>query len=225
MSRHPAKTGVRLVEEGPVEIPARDLFLQGDLAVPESARGLVVFAHGSGSSRQSPRNQAVARGLRDAGLATLLIDLLTGDEDRTSSRGVDPSVLVPRLEAATEWGRGHPGTLGLPLGYFGASTGAAVALLAAADLGPDVKAVVSRGGRPDLADSVLAEVRSPTLLIVGSLDGVVLDLNRQSLARLGCAERELAIVRGATHLFEEPGALEEVTRLSGRWFRTHLTIR
>ena len=194
----------------------------GDLAVPERAAGLVVFAHGSGSSRHSPRNRDVAAALNRAGLATLLIDLLTLTEERERSNVFDIVLLAERLGAATRWVREQPATATLRLGYFGASTGAGAALWAAADLGAGVQAVVSRGGRPDLAAPRLADVRSPTLLIVGELDRVVIELNREALAQLRC-DAALEIVPGATHLFEEPGTLEQVARLAVAWFTRHLT--
>jgi putative phosphoribosyl transferase len=208
-----------------LRIPVESGWLEGELALPEPTCGLVVFAHGSGSSRRSPRNQFVAGMLREAGLATLLMDLLTPDEETLDfERGhlrFDIPFLAGRLWAATLWARRHPRAGSLPLGYFGASTGAAAALLAAADAGSSVGAVVSRGGRPDLAGRALARVQAPTLLVVGSRDREVLALNREALAKLAC-EAELRIVDGATHLFEEPGALEEVARLAAFWFRKHL---
>lgn len=196
--------------------------ISGDLAVPEHATGLVVFAHGSGSSRHSPRNREVATALNRAGLATLLIDLLTLAEERERSNVFDIVLLAERLAAATRWVREQPVTAALGLGYFGASTGAGAALWAAAELGTDIRAVVSRGGRPDLAAPLLAQVQSPTLLIVGGLDRVVIELNREALALLRC-EAALEIVPGATHLFEEPGTLEQVARLAVAWFTRHLT--
>jgi pimeloyl-ACP methyl ester carboxylesterase len=190
--------------------------LEGDLVFPPSPRGLVIFAHGSGSSRLSPRNRAVAEDLNQAGFGTLLLDLLTEDEEyeERSTRHLrfDVFLLARRLVGVRDSLRQD-----LPVGYFGASTGAAAALIAAA-LRPDgVAAVVSRGGRPDLAGPALSRVRAPTLLIVGSLDEVVVELNREAFAQLR-VEKELALVRGATHLFEEPGALEEVSRLAAEWF-------
>jgi dienelactone hydrolase len=191
--------------------------LEGELAIPEKARGVVIFAHGSGSSRHSPRNQFVARVLRDAGLGTLLFDLLTMEEDRVYETRFDIDLLSTRLAAATTWFSREARAKGMKIGYFGASTGAAAALIAAARLGSTVGAVVSRGGRPDMAERELSRVTAPTLLIVGGLDDVVIDLNRQAYAQLRC-ERELVIVPGATHLFEEPGTLEEVARLASEWF-------
>jgi len=202
-----------------VRIPAGEIL--GDLVVPDHARGLTVFAHGSGSSRFSPRNRQVARGLNERGLATLLLDLLRREEERDRSNVFDIALLSNRLVAATTWACAEPDLAGLPIGYFGASTGAAAALSAAAELGEDIGAVVSRGGRPDLAADRLAEVRAPVLLIVGGRDELVLELNREAQRRLK-APSELAIVPGATHLFEEPGALEEVSRLAGAWFEQHL---
>ncbi|HZP42443.1 MAG TPA: dienelactone hydrolase family protein [Candidatus Binatia bacterium] len=202
-----------------VRIPAGSVVLEGLLGVPAGARGVVLFAHGSGSSRLSPRNAFVARALRDAGIATLLFDLLTAEESEDRALVFDVELLGGRLRAATEWVRGAPATSALPVGYFGASTGAAAALIAAAD-DPAIAAIVSRGGRPDLARRVLARVRAPTLLIVGGEDAPVIGMNEDALARLRCAKR-LAIVSGATHLFEEPGALEQVVRLATDWFRQH----
>jgi putative phosphoribosyl transferase len=193
--------------------------LEGLLGVPPDAAGIVVFAHGSGSSRLSPRNAYVARALRRAAIATLLFDLLTPEESEDRRRVFDVALLARRLRAAAGWVRGHAATRGLPLAYFGASTGAAAALVAAAD-DPGVAAVVSRGGRPDLAGSALPHVRAPTLLIVGGDDVPVIAMNEQAFGRLRC-ERRLEIVPGATHLFEEPGTLEEVVRLATAWFRDH----
>jgi putative phosphoribosyl transferase len=194
----------------------------GDLTIPQAPGGLVVFAHGSGSSRHSPRNREVAEALHWRSLATLLLDLLTEAEERDRANVFNIELLAGRLEAATRWA-GSEADLGqLPIGYFGASTGAAAALWAAADLGERVTAVVSRGGRPDLAGDRLPAVSAPTLLIVGGRDDVVLELNREALQRLQ-APSELSVVDGATHLFEEPGALDEVSRLAGEWFASHLT--
>jgi pimeloyl-ACP methyl ester carboxylesterase len=185
----------------------------------------VVFAHGSGSSRHSPRNRAVAAMLREGGLATLLVDLLTPEEgavdEETGRLRFDIDLLAERLVDATDWIGGIEETRGLGVGYFGASTGGGAALVAAARRPNSVRAVVSRGGRPDLAGAALARVRAPTLLIVGGHDPVVLELNREAFDRLRC-EKELEIVPGATHLFEEPGALEEVARLARDWFLRHL---
>jgi putative phosphoribosyl transferase len=202
-----------------VEIGARRL--EGALVVPDRARGLVVFAHGSGSSRLSPRNAMVAEALQARGFATLLHDLLTGAEAAARRNVFDIPLLAARVGEALDWARGDADAAGLPVGLFGASTGAAAALVAAAAAGAAVAAVVSRGGRPDLAGAALPRVRAPVLLIVGGADDVVLELNRAALARLTCAKR-LAVVPGATHLFEEPGALDAVVRLAGDWFAAHL---
>lgn len=208
-----------------VRIPARDVTLSGDLVTPPDARGIVLFAHGSGSSRLSPRNRHVAAILRRGGLATLLMDLLTRDEEavdaRTAHLRFDIGFLAERLGAATAWLQEKADTRALPLGYFGASTGAAAALVAAAERPEVVRAIVSRGGRPDLAGSALARVQAPTLLIVGGADYPVIDMNREALAQL-TAEAKLEIVPGATHLFEEPGTLDEVARLARAWFERWL---
>ena len=203
-----------------IPVPGREEIV-GDLTVPQGAGGIVVFAHGSGSSRHSPRNRDVAAALNGAGLATLLIDLLTLAEERERANVFDIGLLAERLASASVWVRAQPELAGLALGYFGASTGAGAALWAAADLGEQVRAVVSRGGRPDLAAPRLDEVRSPTLLIVGGRDRIVIELNEQALAQLHC-EAELEIVPGATHLFEEPGTLEQVAQLAIEWFSRHL---
>jgi putative phosphoribosyl transferase len=203
-----------------VEIPP--LGLEAQLAVPAGACGIVLFAHGSGSSRLSPRNTRVAAALQRAGLGTLLFDLLTQSEGEDRRLVFDVELLADRLVAATTWVRAQETARGLPVGYFGASTGAAATLIAAAERGNPVGAIVSRGGRPDLADRSLARVRAPTLLIVGALDHQVLQLNRQALAALRC-EKQLATVPGATHLFEEPGTLEVVIDLAGRWFTGHFS--
>ena len=206
-----------------VSIRAGLVLLPGTLAVPAHPRGVVLFAHGSGSSRASPRNQLVADELIAAGFATLLFDLLTDQEAQDRARVFDIPLLATRLAAATAWVRANPGTERLPIGYFGASTGAAAALTAAA-ADRSVAAVVSRGGRPDLADTVLPEVRAATLLIVGERDHDVLLLNRQALALLSSASsKSLAIVARATHLFEEPGCLQEVVKLAQSWFTRFLT--
>jgi putative phosphoribosyl transferase len=206
--------------EQSVTITGDSVALKGMLAIPSRAPGIVLFAHGSGSSRLSPRNNSVARVLREAGLATLLMDLLTEEEDRDYATRFDIDLLTRRLVAATRWLGTQPESRGLSVGYFGASTGAAAALNAASRLGPAIVAVVSRGGRPDLADS-LDQVRAPTLLIVGGLDTEVITLNEAAYAQLRC-EKELTIVPGATHLFEEPGTLEQVAELASRWFTRHL---
>ncbi|MCE9519560.1 MAG: dienelactone hydrolase family protein [Verrucomicrobia bacterium] len=208
-----------------VVIPTDSVLLEGELDIPPHALGLVIFAHGSGSSRNSPRNQFAARVIREAGVGTLLFDLLTKQEeieDRTSRRLVfNIDLLADRLEAAAQWADHHPTTNGLRVGFYGSSTGGAAALVAAARLGRSVGAVVSRGGRPDLAGDALVDVVSPTLLIVGGLDDVVLELNKEALALLRC-EKALRIVPDATHLFEEPGTLEQVAQLAADWFREHL---
>jgi putative phosphoribosyl transferase len=208
-----------------VRIRAGNASLEGNLAVPPDARGLVMFAHGSGSSRQSPRNRAVARALREGGLATLLIDLLTAEEEmldeETAEIRFDIGLLAERLVDATDWLGEAEETRRLGVGFFGASTGGGAALVAAARRPNSVRAVVSRGGRPDLAGAALSRVRAPTLLIVGGNDPIVVELNKQAFARLRC-EKRLDIVPGATHLFEEPGALEEVARLARDWFLGHL---
>jgi putative phosphoribosyl transferase len=195
--------------------------LKGLLGVPADADGLVIFAHGSGSGRLSPRNNRVVRALRDAGLATLLLDLLTPAEEGDRANVFDIALLASRLSFATDWAVAQSETTGLPIGYFGASTGAGAALVAAAAPRTPVAAVVSRGGRPDLAGEALSRVTAPTLLIVGSLDTQVIALNRTAYDRLRCP-KELVIVDGAGHLFEEPGTLEEVSRRAVRWFRRHL---
>jgi predicted phosphoribosyltransferase/alpha-beta hydrolase superfamily lysophospholipase len=204
-----------------VEIPADGVALPGDLTLAAGAAGLVVFAHGSGSSRRSTRNRQVASTLQQGGLGTLLFDLLTHDEAADRANVFDVPLLARRLAAAVDRALALPGCEELPVGLFGASTGAAAALWAAADLGPPVRAVVSRGGRPDLAATRLRDVRAPTLLVVGGADPVVLDLNRQALDLLRC-ERRLEVVPGATHLFEEPGTLERVADLARDWFLAHL---
>ena len=197
--------------------------MEGMLELPATPIGVVLFAHGSGSSRFSPRNKQVAAELRDAGIATLLLDLLTLEEDATYRNRFDIEVLAARLHAAATWLGTEPLTAPLPLGLFGASTGAAAALRVAADSGTGIAAVVSRGGRPDLAGTALARVITPTLLIVGGEDGVVVDLNREALAALS-GEKALEIVPGATHLFEEPGALEVVAELATNWFVDHFDV-
>ncbi|MFB7512577.1 alpha/beta family hydrolase [Streptomyces sp. NPDC056144] len=209
-----------VVRDTEVRVPSAGAILAGRLALPDEALGIVLFAHGSGSGRHSPRNRSVAAALNRAGLGTLLFDLLTEQEAADRARVFDTPLLAGRLAGATEWLAGRPERAGLPLGYFGASTGAAAALWAAADAGADVDAVVSRGGRPDLAGERLARVRAPTLLVVGGRDALVLDLNRRAQALLRC-ENRLTVVEGATHLFEEPGALEEVAELATSWFTGH----
>ena len=197
--------------------------LQGDLNISAGARGVVLFAHGSGSSRHSPRNQFVARTIREAGVGTLLFDLLTAEEEavdiHTRHLRFDIGLLADRLIDATDWIKGEFDYLSV--GYFGSSTGGGAALVAAAEVGDRVGAVVSRGGRPDLAGDALPKVKSPTLLIVGGLDYQVIEMNEAAFARMRC-EKELKIVPGATHLFEEPGTLEEVARLAADWLQKHL---
>jgi dienelactone hydrolase len=200
--------------------------LEGSLIVPRDAEGVVLFAHGSGSSRHSPRNHFVARALREAGLAALLIDLLTVEEEavdaHTARLRFDIKLLAERLAAATDWLGQDRDTASLSVGYFGASTGAGAALVAAAKRSEVVRAVVSRGGRPDLAGPALPQVGAPTLLIVGGNDVPVIGMNQEALRQLGAGEKQLVIVPGATHLFEEPGALEEVARLAAEWFTRYL---
>jgi len=207
--------------ERTVRIPSGRAQMEGMVEVPEGARGVVLFAHGSGSGRFSPRNQFVARVLREGGLATLLIDLLEEWESQDRSKVFDIGLLAERLLSATEWLQADPETRELAIGYFGASTGAAAALEAAARGGYEIKAIVSRGGRPDLAMEYLPRVTAPTLLIVGGNDWPVIPLNEEALDRLTCV-KELAIVPGASHLFEEPGTLEEVARLAREWFGKYL---
>ena len=216
------RTASTVAERREVTIPAEGATLPGDLSLPDVATGAVVFAHGSGSSRLSPRNVEVADILQRAGLVTLLFDLLTEKEGLDRANVFDVELLARRLDLATEWLQAQPETRRLPIGYFGASTGAAAALWAAAGSGPEVGAVVSRGGRPDLAAPRLPLVKVPTLLIVGGADEVVLELNRGAALDLRSCEHELTVVPGATHLFEEPGALELVAELATRWFVRHL---
>jgi len=210
----------------PVELStASGPTLYGELSVPEGATGLVLFAHGSGSSRHSPRNQFVAHVLRDAGLGTLLFDLLTTEEEEadqyTAHLRFDITLLSDRLVQATEWAQSREELRHLRLGYFGSSTGGGAALVAAGEAGETIGAVVSRGGRPDLAGESLRHVVSPTLLIVGELDEPVIRLNEEAYDWMAC-EKDLVIIPGATHLFEEPGALEHVARLAAHWFQEHL---
>lgn len=210
---------------GGVEISADQVTLGGDLSVPTNAAGIVVFAHGSGSSRHSPRNQYVANALQQAKLATLLMDLLTANEEaldrHTAHLRFNINLLADRLGHATDWLARQSDLRHLRAGYFGASTGAAAALMAAADRTDAIHAVVSRGGRPDLAAPKLASVRAPTLLIVGGADSPVIGMNREAMRQLRC-ETRLEIIPGAGHLFEEPGALDQVARLAGQWFLRHL---
>ena len=218
-SRDPASSLGRAVT-----ISVGPVLLEGDLAVPKGAAGVVLFAHGSGSSRHSPRNKFVAAELRKAGMATLLIDLLTREEERfeefTGRLRFDIELLAQRLTGASQWLEAQRDAVALPVGYFGASTGAAAALVAAARQPDRVAAVVSRGGRPDLAGDALPAVRAPTLLIVGGDDVPVIEMNQRAYEDLRCP-KELKIVRGATHLFEEPGTLEQVARLACGWFKYH----
>jgi dienelactone hydrolase len=208
-----------------VHIPAGCASLAGNLNIPVNATALVLFAHGSGSSRHSPRNQFVARTLNDTGLATLLFDLLTSEEElvdmRTAELRFDIDLLAERLVHATTWAKGQQQTRDLRIGYFGSSTGGGAALVAAAQLPNDVGAVVSRGGRPDLAGTALFKVQAPTLLIVGGQDEIVIELNEQARNQMRCKVK-VEIIPGATHLFEEPGALEQVAKLASDWFINHI---
>jgi len=210
-----------------VQISSRGVSLEGNIGIPEDAKGLVLFVHGSGSSRHSPRNQYVAQTLQEAGLGTLLFDLLTASEEevdmRTHQLRFDIDLLARRTTGALEWLDLQPYAQDLKRGLFGSSTGAAAALIAAANLPENVDAVVSRGGRPDLAGPALPRVKAPTLLIVGENDDVVIDLNKKALAQMqGGSEKKLTIVPGASHLFEEPGTLEYAARLARNWFQIHL---
>ena len=213
-------------KEEVVVIPVGRATIKGNLIIPIVARGVVLFAHGSGSGRFSPRNQYVAKVLNEAGIGTLLIDLLTKEEEETDTATgefrFDIGLLSQRLEVATEWLKQNPATKTLAIGYYGASTGAAAALIAATKFPKDVKTVVSRGGRPDLAMQHLQKVKVPTLFIVGGRDTVVIDLNKKAMEQVH-AEKKLEIVPGATHLFEEPGKLEAVAKLSADWFVAHLS--
>jgi dipeptidyl aminopeptidase/acylaminoacyl peptidase len=214
-------------EENTVKVPVGNVTLEGNLNIPANATGIVLFAHGSGSGRHSPRNQFVAAALNKIGLGTLLLDLLTADEEEedryTAHLRFNIGLLADRLIGAADWALEEPAARHLRLGFFGASTGAAAALIAAAERPDQTGAVVSRGGRPDLAGPALPRVRAPTLLIVGSLDVPVIELNQQAAAQL-YVEKQLAIVPGASHLFEEPGTLEQVARLAGDWFKRHLSM-
>jgi len=211
-----------------VLIPVGGVDVEGELVLPEQPIGIVLFAHGSGSSRHSPRNQFVARALRQARLGTLLFDLLTADEERSDARTghlrFDITLLARRLSGATRWVWAQPNTRSLQIGYFGSSTGAAAALAAAAGCGDRVSCVVSRGGRPDLAGSALEQVKAATLLIVGGNDQPVIDMNRTAFSRMRC-EKAMQVIPGATHLFEEPGALEQVAHLASDWFVKHFEPR
>lgn len=213
-------------EERTIQLPAAGVELEGSLVVPDGATGVVLFAHGSGSSRHSSRNRYVAAQLQEAGFATLLIDLLTAQEEgvdeHTRQHRFDIEMLGRRLVGATGWLERYRPTSPLPIGYFGASTGGGAALVAAAELPDAVAAVVSRGGRPDLAGDALPLVRAPTLLIVGGEDGPVIGMNEEAMRQMHDVEVRLEIVPGATHLFEEPGKLEEVARLAVDWFARHL---
>ena len=208
-----------------VQIPAGHAVLSGNLTIPDNAIALVLFVHGSGSSRHSPRNQFVARTLNRAGLGTLLFDLLTPQEEAldiyTREHRFNIGLLAERLVHATKWARQQEETRDLRIGYFGSSTGGAAALVAAAELPQDIGAVVSRGGRPDLAGDALPKVQAPTLLIVGGNDDIVIELNEMARDQMRC-EVKLEIIPGATHLFEEPGALEQVAKLASDWFSLHL---
>ncbi len=212
---------INTLSEQNVTIPAGSVTLAGNLMIPRSCRSAVIFAHGSGSSRHSPRNKFVAGILQDVGIGTLLFDLLTPEEDNVYANRFNIDLLAERLSAATLWLRRRHEVEGFALGYFGASTGTAAALRAAAELGPEIRTVVSRGGRPDLAGPALQRITASVLLIVGGDDTHVLDLNRSAFDMIK-AEKDLAIVPGATHLFEEPGALEEVARLAVAWFKQRL---
>jgi dienelactone hydrolase len=213
-----------MTEEKQVKIPADSVKLDGILTIPKDAQGLVIFAHGSGSSRLSPRNTLVAGVLQKARMGTLLFDLLTAKEDEVYGNRFDIPLLTRRLKAATRWVKGQADTAKLKIGYFGASTGTAVALVAAADFGKEIKAVVSRGGRPDLAEDALRKVTAPTLLIIGGDDHVVIGLNKKAYDLIK-AEKQINIIPGATHLFEEPGTLEEVARLAAEWFKEYLVAQ
>jgi dienelactone hydrolase len=215
-----------MIPETVIRIPAGGTMLEGNLHVPANARGVVLFAHGSGSSRHSPRNRFVARALNEAGLATLLFDLLTSEEESvdvfTREHRFDLKLLAERLGHATDWSLREPRLHGLRPGYFGSSTGGGAALVAAAARPGDIGAVVSRGGRPDLAGPALPRVQAPTLLIVGGHDDIVIDLNREAMTQIRC-EVKLELIPGATHLFEEPGTLEQVAQLASAWFARWLS--
>lgn len=210
----------------PIEIrDQNDVVLDGILTIPQQVHGVVIFAHGSGSHHLSPRNQSIAIVLNKVGIATLLFDLLTADEKAqdaiNSALRFDIALLSDRLEIATKWVLNHPALRSLPVGYFGSSTGAAAAMVAAARMAHVIRAVVSRGGRPDLADESLKHVRAATLFIVGSLDHVVVELNEKAQRQLMC-ENKIELIAGATHLFEEPGTIEKVAMLAQYWFQQHL---
>jgi putative phosphoribosyl transferase len=210
-----------MAEETLVKIPVGKLNLEGVLTIPQEASGLVLFVHGSGSSRKSPRNRYVAQVLNQAGIATMLFDLLTAEEEvvdeRTRELRFNIGLLAERLEKVTDWVANNPTTKHLSLGYFGASTGAAAALIAEVRTPHLIRAIVSRGGRPDLANLHLSKVKAPTLLLVGGIDGIVIELNEEAFSRLICPKK-LVIIKGATHLFEEEGTLEEVAKTARDWF-------
>ncbi len=207
----------------PISIKIGDVALQGNLTIPENPLGIIIFSHGSGSSRLSPRNNYVAKVLQEKGLATLLFDLLTEQEDTIYENRFDIDLLTERLIAVTNWVKNYTDTKGLKMMYFGASTGAASALRAAASLGNDISAVISRGGRPDLAMKELNKVTAPTLLIAGGRDDIVIQLNQKAYQKLQC-DCELKIISGASHLFEEPGKLEEVANISAHWFIKKISV-
>jgi dienelactone hydrolase len=207
--------------EKTVRIPIDSMMLEGLLAVPKRAKGIVIFAHGSGSSRKSPRNNYVARELRENSVGTLLFDLLSEEEDYVHENRFNIELLTRRLVAATKWLTAQPEAKGKKIGYFGSSTGSASALMAAAQLGNKISAIVSRGGRPDLAMMSLGMVKSPTLLLVGGNDDTVIELNQQAFLHLKC-KKEMALIPGANHLFDEPGTLEDVAKLASKWFKEHL---
>lgn len=209
------------IHERTASIPINSIQLKGHLALPDKVKGIVLFSHGSGSGRLSPRNNFVAKVLQERGFGTLLLDLLTPEEDEIYENRFNISLLRDRLRIATKWIAKNAETKQLPIGYFGASTGAAAAIMAAAKLGSTIKAVVSRGGRPDLAGDTLQKITAPTLLIVGGNDGNVVDLNREAYSQLNTI-KNLEIIPGATHLFEEPGALEHVATLAADWFEEHV---
>ena len=208
--------------EKTIQIPINSIKLEGMLAIPDGAKGLVIFAHGAGSSRLSPRNNFVAEEIRKKGVGTLLFDLLTEEEDEIYENRFDIPLLADRLKIVTEWVKKQTETKNLNVGYFGSSTGAAAAIIGAADIGPEIKAVVSRGGRPDLAGEALSEIQSPTLFMVGGDDFGVIELNQESYDLMKC-KKQLKIIPGATHLFEEPGTLEKVAHLAAEWFKKYLS--
>lgn len=213
---------MQLIYNSVRKIPIDSFKLEGELIIPENAVGIVIFSHGSGSSRHSPRNKFVTSKLQERGLATLMVDLLTSEEDQNYSNRFDIKLLIERLILVTNWVKEEEMTAKLEAGYFGASTGAASALGAAAMIGEGIKAVVSRGGRPDLAMPYLQQVRAAALLLVGTLDYPVIELNEKAYAELASPEKNMITIEGATHLFEEPGKLEEVAELAGKWFSKYL---